>query len=182
MSIPILSGVHNSSIFVNDSYMISNKKKVLFFCMIIFVCSVLLVVPSYDYGFLNYVRSDSEICFYTTTKNNNTPNFVKKLDVGSGEILQCHSSFAKQLRKRLDGVAGISFSFQGDEDDIESFFKDVDAVVLSCENVDDELTIYMAYSPKFQNKIFVDGCSVNLQIAFSKNTITIGSPIILGEY
>lgn len=162
--------------------MILKKRKFLFLAVVLFLSSLLLVVPNYDYGFLQYVKNDSQVSFYMATKSHSVPTYVTKTDVGCGEILQCHSSNAQRLSKKLDDIAGISFSFTGNEKDIENFLKEVDAFVLKSENIDSGLQILLAHSPKFQNRVMIDGNSVNLQIAISGDTITIGSPLILGEY
>ena len=51
------------------------------------------------------------------------------------------------------------------------------------ENVADIITIY-GYSEnnQFTNSVIIDDEPINIQIAFKDNKLTIGTPIILGDY
>ena len=150
--------------------------------MIVLLVSLVLLIPRYNYSFVSYIKDGSTVSFYTTTTQNYVPNFVTQTDIGIGAILECKSNVAKSLAKQLHNIAGISFCFEGNSNDINEFLDNVDAVVLKCENVDKNIKTYLAYSPKFQNNINIDGNTINLQIAKVGNTITIGSPMILGSY
>ena len=158
------------------------RKKYVFIIMVVLLLSLLVLIPRYDYTFLDYIPQNCEVSFYTTTKMDDTPKYMDKIDIGSGQILRCDAKLATSAVQRIDNIAGISFCFEGSENDISEYLDRVDAVVLKCENVSDEITTYLAYSNKFQNTITIDDNQINLQIAKVGSKITIGSPIILGEY
>ena len=150
--------------------------------MIILLSSLIIAIPKYDYSLLNYVVANSEVSFYTTSQNEINKKFMTKIDIGNGEIIKCQSHIAKNTAKNLNNIAGISFSFDGTNDDIADFLQKVDAVIIKCENIDKNITTYLAYSKKINNSISIDNKKINLQIAQVDNKITIGSPLILGEY
>lgn len=158
------------------------KKKYLFIIMALLLLSLIVLIPRYDYKFVDYIVPNSEVSFYTTTKSTNLPAYINKVDIGHGEILKCKSHMASSALNSIDNIAGISFCFEGSDEDIEEYLKRVDAVILKCEKVDANITTYLAYSKKFQNSVHIDDKTINLQIAKVGSTITIGSPLILGEY
>ena len=160
----------------------NSKKQIIFSAMIILLSSLIITIPRYDYNLLNFVVANSEVSFYTTTKNDFLGHNITKIDIGNGEIIKCQSHIAKNTASKLNNIAGISFAFDGTSEDIENFLQKVDAVIIKCENVDNHITTYLAFSRKINNSINIDNKKINLQIAQVDNKITIGSPLILGEY
>lgn len=153
----------------------------VFVAAVALVVSLIVLMPNYNCTFVSYVRADSDVSFYVLGECERVPRFCTSVDVGKGAVVKCKGAVAEDVSKSLDAVAGVSFCFSGGQDEINEFLEGVDAVVLKCENIAD-ITSYFAYSKKLKNGIRVDGELVNLQIAKCGNTITIGSPIILGEY
>lgn len=153
----------------------------IFVLAVAFIVSLIILIPNYNCSFVAYVRADSDVSFYVLSNSECVPKFCTEINVGKGAIIKCKGGVAKDVAKTLDTITGISFSFSGGDDDICDFLEKVDAVVLRCENVGN-ITSYFAYSKKMKNGIRVDGEMVNIQIAQCGDKITIGSPIILGEY
>lgn len=162
--------------------MTTNSKTYLFISLVILLSSLIVLIPKYNYSFVSYITPNSQVSFYTTSPLENVPAYLNQTNIGVGAIIECSGTIASQVAKTLDNIAGISFSFNGNKEDVNDFLDKVDAVVLKCENVDSQIKTYLAYSSKFRNNINIDGHFVNLQIAIVNDTITIGSPMILGEY
>ena len=162
--------------------MINSKKKFIFVAMLVFLCSFIVLLPNYNNTFIAYVVPNSQVSFYTTQKLNKVPDYLSQTDIGMGSIIECPSSIANSVAKTLKNIAGISFCFDGTKNDINEFLDKVDAVILKIENIDSNIKTYLCYSPKLRNNINIDNLTINFQIAQVNNKITIGSPIILGEY
>jgi len=159
---------------------IKTKSKIFIFALALVVC-LIIITPNYNCAFVSYVRADSDVSFFLLTKANQLPRFCSQVDLGCGAVIKCKGAVASETAKLLDSITGISFTFSGGDKEIDDFLKRVDAVVLNYESVG-SITSCFAYSRKLKNGIRVDGNLVNIQIARNDNTITIGSPIILGEY
>lgn len=64
---------------------------------------------------------------------------------------------------------------------LNDFFSKLNAKELFSENVGD-IAIYYAYSPQIKYCERVNGKTVNLQVAVSKEYIKVGSPLIYGSF
>lgn len=158
-----------------------NIKSKIFVLAVVLIMCLIIIMPNYNCAFVSYVRADSDVSFFLINKTDQLPRYCSQVDIGSGAIVKCKGTVATEVAKSLDSITGISFTFSGGDKEIDDFLKRVDAVVLNCESVGN-ITSCFAYSRKLKNGIHVDGNLVNIQIARNGNTITIGSPIILGEY
>ena len=170
-----------SNFFGNTLGMKINSKSKIFVLVLAFLMCLIIIMPNYNCTFVSYVRADSDVSFFLLNKTEQLPRFCSQVDIGSGAIVKCKGSVATDVAKSLNFITGISFTFCGGDKEIDDFLKRVDAVVLNCESVGN-ISSCFAYSRKLSNGIRVDGNLVNIQIARNGNTITIGSPIILGEY
>ena len=167
--------------FGNNFDMKINMRSKIFVLSVALLVSLIIVMPNYNCSFVSYVRKDSDVSFYLLSKTEHLPRFCNQIDIGSGAIVRCKGSVANDVAKSLDSITGVSFTFKGGDKEVDDFLKRVDAVVLNCETVGN-ISSCFAYSRKLKNGIRVDGELVNIQVARNGNTITIGSPIILGEY
>ncbi len=159
---------------------INTKSKVFVLAVALIMC-LIIIMPNYNCAFVSYVRADSDVSFFLLNKTDQLPRYCSQVDIGSGAVVKCKGAVATEVAKSLDSITGISFTFSGGDKEIDDFLERVDAVVLNCESVGN-ISSSFAYSRKLKNGIRVDGNLVNIQIARNGNTITIGSPIILGEY
>ena len=75
--------------------------------------------------------------------------------------------------------SGFMLTFTGKKEDVDFLLNE--AKIIKVENSDNVENFY-AYTCGLVHSVFIDGKKVNFQIAINKNTITIGSPIILGSY
>ncbi len=79
------------------------------------------------------------------------------------------------------GVKGESFQVEIKDFDLKKTLNDFSAKVLFIESIEDGVSYY-AYSPKIRYKKQIKNQTVNMQIHFGKNLVTIGAPIIFGSF
>lgn len=103
------------------------------------------------------------------------------IDVGSGKIVQCSVADFNNVLAHCKDVDGFSASFNGTVQDVMQIVKQFDLKVTSTLDLDG-LLVVCGNSKKLTGGVTLDGQRVNLQIAYKDGTVTVGSPLILGEY
>ena len=101
--------------------------------------------------------------------------------VGFGKIVTTCGNELASVLAHCDDVQGVSVSFVATQSDLSAVVKRLNLFVHTTQTLG-ELTIVCGYSPKVVGAVLLDGHKTNVQIAFDGNTITIGSPLILGDY
>ena len=101
--------------------------------------------------------------------------------VGFGKIVKSCGKQIDTVLLQCSGVDGVSVSFVATEKDLSAVASKLNLLVHTTQTLG-ELTIVCGYSPKVVGAVWLDGHKTNVQIAFDGNTITIGSPLILGDY
>ena len=109
-----------------------------------------------------------EYCFYTQTSVSS--NFIS---VESGK--------AKEVKSKLKGVCGESLKFKYNKKTLNRFLNKYGAKFKMSESGKEFKTCYY-YSEKIANYQLIGGVKVNIQVAYSSDTITIASPIIYGAF
>ena len=103
------------------------------------------------------------------------------MDVGFGKIVYCDGLELQSVLKHCQGVDGVSIRWQAKTQHVSAFLRKFDVQVHTKQTIGG-LTVICGYSPKICGYINLDGCKTNVQIAFDGQTITVGSPLILGDY
>ncbi|MDD2227422.1 MAG: hypothetical protein PHH71_02455 [Clostridia bacterium] len=111
---------------------------------------------------------------------------IKKLDsdvsiINNGEefIVKTMANNAENIKNYLTDCFGYCIKIEGAKQDIEHL---LDKIQVAKTEIVDGIEILYGYMYGFLFSTFIDGKKVNVQIAFNDNTVTIGSPIILGSY
>lgn len=84
---------------------------------------------------------------------------------------------------RVQGES-VCFSVQGDvEDEIKKLF-DLYGATLVLEEESAGVVSYYGYTPKWREKVEIDGACINLHVAVQQNggVISVGSPVIFGGF
>ena len=102
-------------------------------------------------------------------------------DVGFGKIVECNGNNFANILLQCKHVDGTSFSFVASTKEVQKLVQQLGVIVHTTQNLG-KLTILCGYSPKIVGGVYLDGNKTNVQIAFDGNKITIGSPLILGDY
>ena len=100
--------------------------------------------------------------------------------VGFGCIVESCGDLQKVLQncKQIDG---ISCSYIAGKSEVEKLAMQFELKNTTMQNLGN-IVLLCGYSPLINSSINIDGKKINVQIAYSDNTITVGSPLILGEY
>lgn len=132
----------------------------------------------------NVVFGDAMYSIYCldVTSNLNS-NDIIVLNNGNSFIVKSNINYAEFVKKNSYNILGESVSFKSDLFCVDKIINFYNINVKIKENVNDVITIY-GYSEnnQFSNKILIDNEPINIQIAFKDNKLTIGTPIILGDY
>ena len=102
-------------------------------------------------------------------------------DVGFGKIVSCNAADICQTLAQCKHVDGVSFSFIGCKQSVAALVRKLAIKVHTTQNLEG-LVVVCGYSPKVSGFVVLDGHKTNVQIAFDGTHITIGSPLILGDY
>ena len=116
-----------------------------------------------------------------------TTNIATKIE--GANITQCGGALfvesdlknCKEIKGQLTNINGQSLTFLGSEELYYVLIKNLFNNVVFTESVGNIKCCY-GLNNKLNNNIKIEGKSVNLQIAINNNTITIGTPVILGSY
>ena len=106
---------------------------------------------------------------------------VESIDMGNGKIVRCSVANFDRVLARCSGVDGFSVCFEGTAKDVDRVSRLFDLKVTSTLNLDG-LQIVCGNSAKLKGGVNLDGDMVNMQIAFKDGVVTVGSPLILGDY
>lgn len=130
----------------------------------------------------NLVFSGGEYSIYCL----NIPSEMNNCDVvknGNSYVIKTDINYAKEIKSKVSFVMGESVRFKGlvsGIDKIIGFFK---MKVLKTEKLDNIICVYgFSEILDFDKAVEIDNEKINIQIAFCENTITVGTPIILGDY
>lgn len=132
----------------------------------------------------NVVFSDAVYSVYCLDISGSlNSNDIIVLNNGNSFIVKSNINYAEFVKKNSFNVLGESVSFKSDLFSIDRIIKFYNIDVKIKENVADIITIY-GYSKnnQFTNSVIIDNEPVNIQIAFKDKKLTIGTPIILGDY
>ena len=103
------------------------------------------------------------------------------VDMGCGKMVLCSVSELDETLSKCRYVDGLSVRFSGDERDVERIINLFNLQVNSTLCLDG-LYVICGNSARLRGGVIVDGCIVNVQIAYKDGVVTVGSPLILGDY
>lgn len=103
------------------------------------------------------------------------------VDLGFGRMVVCPVKQLKATLAACDRVDGLSVRFAGDMSSLQAIVKRLNATQVSCQELNG-LYVACFYSNRLQGGVTVDGARVNVQIAYNDGVITVGYPLILGDY
>lgn len=102
-------------------------------------------------------------------------------NAGNGVIVFCPARQLDQALTRCNGVQGISVTFAGTAEDFAALLKYYRVEASEVMRID-RLTVVSGVSGAIRGGIFVAGKRVNVQVAFDGQSVTVGSPVIFGDY
>lgn len=150
------------------------------FIVMLLLTAVIVAVLTYcmPKGLESYVQeisADATVSIYCRSTD------MESINMGNGRIVQCSVAELNSTLAHCRDIDAFSVSFRGSEQDVERISRLFDLKVTSTLNIDG-LSVICGNSAKLTGGVSLDGCTVNLQIAYKDGTVTVGSPLILGSY
>jgi len=130
----------------------------------------------------NLVFSDAEYSVYCLDVENDLED-AQIIENGNSFVIKTSINNAQKIKSKASFVMGESVRFKSHYFAVEKLIEYFDLKNIKTEEIGGVKSV-IGFSDKenLQNSIDIDGNLVNIQIVFSCDTITIGSPIILGDY
>lgn len=131
--------------------------------------------------FSDEVYKDDVIYTFHVSDIDNINDDIMAIQNGNEYILKCDYITAKNLKPSLRNIVGETISYKSTFENVFDVINNFDCKVVYTEKFNDIYTFY-GYSNKIDLCSYVNNQKVNIEIAFNKGIVTIGSPIILGDY
>ena len=149
------------------------------FCLVIYC---LVSLPVSQIALAGYVPNDS--CIYSFYTTDNVKNILNASVINNGNscIVSCDSKNAQNVRNSIDNILGESIQINNPTKLVKDYIHNsIKQNYLFNEFVGETEIIY-CYDQTLLRYIMVSEQKVNLQIAFNKDFIVIGYPLILGSF
>ena len=130
----------------------------------------------------NLIFSNEEYYIYCLNICNDLTN-CEIINNGNGYIIKTDINNAKLVKSKVSNILGESVRFKSTINKANDIIDFYNLKIIKEEKIEDILCIYgYCENNDFNNSILIDNNKVNLQVAFSNGYMTIGTPIILGDY
>ncbi|MBQ0017017.1 MAG: YwmB family TATA-box binding protein, partial [Clostridiales bacterium] len=159
------------------------KKFLCFYVLLILSLTCVLLVPNKTPIFTNFLSVDNNLDYFFYTNNLNKDLSEDCLIIKNGDsfIVKCSKDNANDIKKQLDNIKGESITFKGSKSKILSYLKILNAEIVLTENMDNIYSVY-AYSKNIPDYVYINHQKVNIQISCTDDTVSIGTPLILGSF
>ncbi len=137
--------------------------------------AMLYFMPQSIYSEILCYADDAKVTVYCRS------TLCSAVNTGLGYMVNCTVANCYETLRNCRDVDGLSVCFDGNEQDAEFVISRLNAQIISVQQLDG-LYVACLYSPRLRGGIVIDGKLVNVQIALSGGTVTVGYPLILGEY
>lgn len=155
----------------------------------IYVLILLLIMLFSTFSFkLSFEEmKDGEDAIYTfyTLGNCSKINGTQIITNGNSQVVRTSFSKAKNVRRKLTNILGESVCFKGDLLKFSLIKENLNASLIIDETIENDIIIFSGFSENKKNDlktININGQNINFQIAYNEGIITIGTPVILGDY
>ena len=130
----------------------------------------------------NLVFSDAEYSVYCLNVVNDLED-AQIIENGNSFVVKTNINNAQKIKSKVSFVMGESVKFKSHYFAVDKLIEYFDIKNIKAEEINGVKSV-IGFSNKenLQNSIDIDGNLINIQIVFSCGTITIGSPVILGDY
>lgn len=151
------------------------------FCLLPNKTLVFDVLSIQDQNSMQYIFHTSDVTNLLETSGEQKYQNISILKNGDNFIVKCEPKIASLIKRNLTDIQGESITFVGNKKDAFAFLSKFDFEIVLTENVAGVYTLY-AFVPTITNCIYINNQKVNLELAVCDNIVTIGCPIILGDY
>lgn len=118
--------------------------------------------------------------YYLFTKGDTTGSGVWLY--GDTYMSSCKSDKIIELMQNTSNLLAMQYSINGDYDDMKKLMRTNNVAVVDSETVGDTYIIYGLSDRATGRNVSILGKQVNIQLAIRNNTITVGTPLIMGSY
>jgi hypothetical protein len=147
-------------------------KKFLILLAMFFIATVY-----FSNGFVSYTSAyGGDYTFYNKEYGR---SLFEKSDIT--ELRTAEPWQAQVERLKITGVKAESVRFQGCEKDITDIISKL-KIDVRFKQVLNGVEIWYGYTYRLRGYILIDGVKTNIQLAKRGNTVTAGTPVILGSY
>lgn len=160
------------------------KSPFLIFFIACFVVISVVILPSTTQTLLEYNFESEEVnyCFYTENFTSKTDN-TYVLKSGVYDIVCCKYKNANSVKNKISNMLfgeslNVKNATQNDINNIKNYANCHKKI----HEYFDDFEIYYCYDIRFPKFVIVNDKKINVQIAISTSDVTMGYPIILGEY
>lgn len=136
---------------------------------------MLYKMPKKYYKLISFCPESSQCSIYCRQTK------LPSINVGYGKIVSCTVGQLNSVRGQCNQIEGFSATFLGTMQDVDGLVDMLNLQVNSLYSVCDRI-ILCGYSDRICGGIVVDNSITNIQIAYHNGIITVGAPLILGEY
>lgn len=158
--------------------------------MFFLIISLILILFTYSFkpDFFDVFKTNSVIFTEATYSIYclNIPSDLQYCDIinnGNGYIINTNINNVKYIKSKISNILGESVRFKTTLNKINEVIKLYNLNIIQEEKIDNIVCVYgYSNSNDLTNSIIIDNKKVNMQIAFYNDFITIGTPIILGDY
>lgn len=153
------------------------KRFIIISALLVVIVGVMLyfMPQSFDKVVARYAPSNATVTLYCRETSLNC------IDMGMGKKVVCTFSDYSQTLAHCSQLDGFSVSFDGSFADVQNLLNKLDVTVIDTQQLDG-VTVICGVTRRIRNGVFVGGKYVNVQIAYNRGAVTIGSPLILGDY
>lgn len=122
-----------------------------------------------------FIPQNAKVCVYCRNTS------LQCVDMGLGKKVYCSLSAYNETVKQCDNVDGLSVSFNGTQSDVRRLIYRLRLNSSTVKQIDN-ISVVCGYSALITGGVIIDGVKVNCQIAYSNGMVTVGFPLILGDY
>lgn len=160
------------------------KKFIMLFVFLFLLISTYSLKPIfYEISKINNVIfGESLYCYYCLGVNENISSYAEIIDNGNSYIVKTTINNKRIVKENISEILGESIKIKTPKTTILKIINYYNINEVKEENVGDIYSFYGYSKNIFQNYVFIDEKPVNIQLAYSDGYLTIGNPIILGEY
>ncbi len=151
------------------------RLSIVFLLFAIVVGVMIYKMPKKFHKLISYLPADCQYSIYCSETS------LSCINVGYGKIVNCSKNSLTEFYGKCNQIQGVSASFRGTLTEIYLLMDKLDVAVNSNYCLQD-MTVICGYTEKISGGILVDNAKTNIQLAYRNGTITVGSPLILGEY
>ena len=145
------------------------------------ICYFILPNKTPVYSVLASGEISGQYIFYAKDASNLDDNDAQVIKNGNSYIVKTSLEKAKKVKAKLTDILGEAICFDGVLKDALTAMNKIGMDLKIEENIDN-VQIFYGFVSGLENYMFIGNEKINTEIAISQGKITIGYPVIIGDY